>query len=76
MTTKPQSMMIDSFEMAALMGVATSTVKRWSRNGDMPQGRRVGPRLLKWDRAEIMDWMEACCPRVSSTKCAQEALSE
>ena len=67
---------IDSAELAKFIGVSQNTIKRWSRNGDMPQGRRVGPRLLKWDRAEIMDWMEAGCPRVSSTKCAQEALSE
>ncbi len=76
MTTKPESMMIDSVELAALMGVATSTVKRWSRNGDMPQGRRVGPRLLKWDRGQIMEWMQAGCPRVEIINRPQEAVAE
>ena len=76
MSTKPESLLIDSVELAALMGVATSTVKRWSRNGDMPQGRRVGPRLLKWDRAEIQTWMDAGCPRVESINRPAEAVAE
>ena len=65
MSTKPESVLIDSVELAALMGVATSTVKRWSRNGDMPQGRRVGPRLLKWNRKEIEAWIKEGCPKVN-----------
>ena len=60
----PDTALVDSAELAALMGVATSTVKRWSRNGDMPQGRRVGPRLLKWSRKEIEAWMKEGCPKV------------
>ena len=61
----PDTALIDSVELAALMGVATSTVKRWSRNGDMPQGRRVGPRLLKWNRKEIEAWIKEGCPKVN-----------
>ena len=65
MSTKAESVLMDSIELAAMMGVAPGTIKRWSRNGDMPKGRRVGPRLLKWDRAEIERWMEGGCPRVN-----------
>ena len=61
----PDTALIDSVELAALMGVATSTVKRWSRNGDMPQGRRGGPRLLKWNRKEIEAWIKEGCPKVN-----------
>ena len=64
MPDKKQSVLIDSAELALFMGVAPGTIKRWSRNGDMPKGRRVGPRLLKWDRTEIQTWMDAGCPRV------------
>ena len=76
MPGKTQSVLIDSVELALLMGVATSTVKRWSRNGDMPKGRRVGPRLLKWDRAEIQTWMDAGCPRAEGINRPQEAVAE
>ena len=65
MSTKAESALMDSIELAAFMGVATSTVKRWSRDGHMPKGRRVGPRLMKWDRAEIQTWMQDGCPRVN-----------
>lgn len=60
----PDTALIDSAELAALMGVATSTVKRWSRNGVIPQGRRVGPRLMKWNRKEIETWIKEGCPKV------------
>ena len=61
----PDTALVDSADLAALMGVATSTVMRWSRNGDMPQGRRVGPRLLKWNRKEIEAWIKEGCPKVN-----------
>ena len=46
MSTQTESVFMDSVELALLFSVATSTVKRWASNGDMPKGRRVGPRLL------------------------------
>ena len=64
MSTQTESVLMDSIELARLLGVVPSTVKRWSRNGVMPKGRRVGPRLLKWDRAEIQTWIDSGCPRV------------
>ena len=64
MSTQTESVLMDSIELALLLGVVPSTVKRWAFNGDMPKGRRVGPRLLKWDRAEIQTWIDSGCPRV------------
>lgn len=65
MPAKRESLMIDSAEVAEQMGVASGTIKRWSRNGVMPKGRRVGPRLLKWNRQEIETWLEDGCPRLN-----------
>ena len=76
MSTQTESVLMDSIELARLLGVVPSTVKRWSRNGVMPKGRRVGPRLLKWDRAEIQTWMDAGCPRVESINRPAEAVAE
>ena len=59
----PDTALIDSLELANHLGVSQKTVKRWSRNGVMPKGRRVGPRLLKWNRNEIETWLEEGCPR-------------
>ena len=66
MPSKAESLFISSPELAQMFGVALGTIKRWSRNGDMPQGRRVGPRLLKWGRQEITDRVEPCCPPVDT----------
>ena len=57
----PSTALIDSAQLAEYIGVAPQTIKRWSRNGVMPQGRRVGPRLLKWNRTEIEDWLDGGC---------------
>ena len=76
MPSKAESLFVDSPELARMFGVSLGTIKRWSRNGDMPKGRRVGPRLLKWDRAEIQTWMDAGCPRVESINRPAEAVAE
>ena len=74
MPAKRESLMIDSVEVAEQMGVVPGTIKRWSRNGEMPKGRRVGPRLLKWNRAEIEQWIADGCPRPAEQANLEKAL--
>ena len=71
----PNTALIDSLEIAKHLGVSQNTVKRWSRNGVMPKGRRVGPRLLKWNRQEIETWLEEGCPRPDGQLYQDEVLS-
>ena len=63
--TLPNTALIDSLEIANHLGVSQNTVKRWARTGAMPKGRRLGPRLLKWNRQEIETWLDEGCPRVN-----------
>ena len=65
--------LIDSAELATFIGVSQNTIKRWSRNGVMPKGRRVGPRLLKWSRVEIEDWINGGCERTHAPQAQAEA---
>ena len=71
----PNTALIDSLELSKHLGVSQQTVKRWSRNGVMPKGRRVGPRLLKWNRQEIENWLEEGCPRPDGQLYSDEVLS-
>ena len=71
----PNTALIDSLELSKHLGVSQQTVKRWSRNGVMPKGRRVGPRLLKWNRNEIETWLEEGCPRPDGQRYSDEVLS-
>ena len=66
--------LIDSAELAKFIGVSQNTIKRWSRNGVMPKGRRVGPRLLKWNRAEIEAWIDGGCERPDEQPVETEVL--
>ncbi len=61
----PDTALIDSLGIANNLGVSQNTVKRWARTGAMPKGRRLGPRLLKWNRQEIETWLDEGCPRVN-----------
>ncbi len=39
-------------DAAAHFGVSTKTVRRWIASGDLP-ARRVGPRLVRIDAADV-----------------------
>ena len=58
----PASQFIDIPELSERLNVSRTTLKRWNRNGFMPHGIRVGPRLLRWKREIIDEWIDEGCP--------------
>lgn len=44
-------------EYATLAGVSISTLKRWADLGIGPQSKRIGPRLLRYNRAEVLAYL-------------------
>jgi excisionase family DNA binding protein len=48
---------ITKAEVAKLLGVTTRTVDRWVAKRVLPPPMRVGPRLLRWRRQVIHDFM-------------------
>ena len=60
--TQPDSQFLDIVALAERLQVSRITVKRWHKSGAMPPGICIGPRLLRWDREQIQQWIEAGCP--------------
>jgi predicted DNA-binding transcriptional regulator AlpA len=46
-----------SREYAELAGVHISTVKRWARRKIGPQPHKIGPRLVRYDRASVLAYL-------------------
>ena len=59
--TVPPAELLDVQAMAALLNCATRTVYRLADAGRMPRPVKLGA-LVRWRRAEILDWLAAGCP--------------
>jgi len=45
-------------DVAALFGVSSSTVRRWSQSGVIPRPHRIGG-ATRWTIRELRDWQES-----------------
>lgn len=53
--------------VAELCGCSTRTVRRLADSGRIPRPIKLGA-LLRWRRAEVLDWISAGCPAVQPQK--------
>ena len=44
-------------EVAGLLGVSVETLRRWRRASTGPAARRLGPRVVRYDRAAVLAWL-------------------
>lgn len=45
-------------EVAANLGIAKSTAWLWVKNGKLPSGHKLGPRVTVWKESEILAYMQ------------------
>jgi predicted DNA-binding transcriptional regulator AlpA len=62
--TEQSSMVIDVRELAAMLDISEPTLRQMRRQGLVPAPiAALGPRLLRWPRKLIEDWVAAGCPQ-------------
>ncbi|MBB4931418.1 putative DNA-binding transcriptional regulator AlpA [Lipingzhangella halophila] len=44
-------------EYAKVAEVSVSTIKRWAKKGYGPQPHRWGPRRVRYDKAEVLEYL-------------------
>jgi predicted DNA-binding transcriptional regulator AlpA len=52
-TPLPQAEYLSVKDICRIYGVCDRTVWDWMRKGHLPKPTRIGPRLLRWKRADI-----------------------
>jgi predicted DNA-binding transcriptional regulator AlpA len=58
-----ESLLISAAKVGSLLDVHERTVWRMRSAGEIPPPIKVGPRKVRWRRAEILNWIEQGCPR-------------
>ena len=60
MNKSPSSepILLDSKEVANLLGVSHTTIWRMRCEGRLPAPIQVSSRLVKWRRSDILDWVD------------------
>lgn len=56
-TPRPARQLIDLAAVAARIGVSRATAERMHAAGRLPLPIRLGARLLRWDPAELDEWL-------------------
>ncbi len=60
--TSGKAVLIAVTELAELLGVSVRTAWRKESTGHLPAPVRIGG-LVRWRRAEIMQWIDDGCPK-------------
>lgn len=60
-TDSPDPLLIPDTEAATLAGVSRATWHRLRAAGKLPPAVRLG-RAVRWNRVELIAWIEAGCP--------------
>lgn len=54
-----QTQLLTTQETAQLVRMSVETLKRWRRQGIGPRPTRVGPKAIRYDRAEVERWLHS-----------------
>ena len=63
--------LLDVQDVAKLLNCSSRTIYRLSSSGRMPRPVRLGA-LVRWRRGELLDWLDAGCPKVRTTRGAEQ----
>ena len=57
----PDGTMWDAATVCRRIGISRQTLMRWRKDpdNDIPRPQRKGPRLLRWEAAKVLAWIES-----------------
>jgi prophage regulatory protein len=61
------SELLDTRQVAALLGCSPRTVRRLADAGAMPPPVKLGG-LIRWPRKVVAEWIDSGCPRVRTPR--------
>ena len=47
-------------EVESMTGLSRTSIYRLMRLGRFPEPVRVGPKAVRWDEQELVDWLSTC----------------
>ena len=59
---KEKSLLLSTTHAAELIGCSKQALRNWHLFGRVPVPTKIGNRLY-WKRAELVEWIEAGCPK-------------
>ena len=62
MSTSTPPPLLSVHDVAHRLGVAVRTVWRLHATGKLPSGRRIGPRAVRWEPADIEQFVKTLPP--------------
>ena len=54
-----QSKLLTQKQVVDLVGLSRTTIWRLERAGQFPRRRQVSTKAVRWNHAEIVDWIES-----------------
>ncbi|MCY2992376.1 MAG: helix-turn-helix domain-containing protein [Planctomycetota bacterium] len=57
-----ENLLLDTKQVAELLGVGERTLWRWSRSGIAPRPLKI-VKTVRWSAVEVREWVAAGCPR-------------
>jgi predicted DNA-binding transcriptional regulator AlpA len=57
-TPHPGRLLIDEAEAAEMLGVSRVTLRNWRRAGTAPEHVELGPRLIRYTREAVLDYIK------------------
>lgn len=61
-TEREEPWLLTACDFAARLHISERELWRMRSSGKLPSPVELGPKLIRWDRSEILDWIDAACP--------------
>jgi predicted DNA-binding transcriptional regulator AlpA len=54
----PDRLLLDIIGVMAVTGLSRAKIYEAAANGEFPAAKKIGPKLVRWDRRDVMAWID------------------